>query len=65
MVVEGWGKEKKIDRGDSLTLPLSPTPTVDSNSKSNMVGWINNHELIILVQPYKISAVHATVYTTV
>ena len=60
------GKEKKkFDRGDSPTLPLSPTPTVDSNSKSNMVGWINNHELIMLVQPYKISAVHATVYTTV
>ena len=59
------GERKKFDRGDSLTLPLSATHTIDSNSKSNIVGWINNHELIMLLQPYKMSAVHATVYATV
>ena len=41
-------KKKFVQRGWSCPFP---TPTVVSNSKSNMVGQINNHELITLAQP--------------
>lgn len=48
VVAEGWGEKKFVQRGWSCPFP---TPTVVSNSKSNMVGQINNHELITLAQP--------------
>ena len=41
-------RKKFVQRGWSCSFP---TPTVVSNSKSNMVGQINNHELITLAQP--------------
>ena len=55
---ERLGKEKNF-QGDSLALPLSPPPTIHSSSKSNMVGWTNNGELVMLAQPYKMPAVQA------
>ena len=42
-----------------LTLPPPPTPTIHSNSKSNMVSQINDHELIMLAHPNKTPALQA------
>ena len=61
MVAEGWeerGGKKFVSRGWSCPFP---TPTVVSNSKSNMVGWINNHELITLAQPNMMPVLQADI----
>ena len=52
---QGGGWRSKIRRGMGMwwvlfALPLPPTPTVQSNFKSNMAGRINDRELITLAR---------------
>ena len=45
-----------------LPVPLPPAPTIHSDSKSNMVILINNHELIVSAHPSKTPAPQASWY---
>ena len=40
--LRGWVSVK--GGGTGWALPCPPSPTIDSNSKSNMAVWIENHE---------------------
>ena len=43
-----------------LSVPLPPATTIHSDSKSNMVSLINNHELIVSAHPSKTPAPQAS-----
>ena len=45
-----------------LSIPLPPAPTIHSDSKSNMVSLINNHELIASAHPNKTPAPQVSWY---
>ena len=45
-----------------ITSPMPPPPAIHSNSKSNLVGQINDCELVTLTCPDKIPALQA-IYT--
>ena len=71
IVVEGW-REKEIctkgassvknkERGRVGEGGFCPTPTVQSNSKSNMASWIKDQEIVLLAHTNKTSALQAKV----
>ena len=45
-----------------LSVPLPPATTIHSDSKSNMVSLINNHELLVSAHPSKTPAPQASWY---
>ena len=55
----GWGVGEGLIL---LSVPLPPATTIHSDSKSNMVSLINNHELIVSAHPSKTPAPQASWY---
>ena len=53
---EGEGRDGVINL---ITSPMPPPPAIHSNSKSNLVGQINDCELVTLTCPDKIPALQA------
>ena len=58
----GWSKIRGGRGGGINTASHSPAPTIHSDSKSNMVSLINNHELIVSAHPNKTPAPQASWY---
>ena len=56
---EGEGRDGVIN---IITFPMPPPPAIHSNSKSNLVGQINDCELVTLTRPDKIPVLQA-IYT--
>ena len=56
---EGEGRDGVIN---IITSPMPPPPAIHSNSKSNLVGQINDCELVTLTCPDEIPALQA-IYT--
>ena len=77
--MEGWVEKETCTKGVSdgqkegegrdgviniIASPMPPPPAIHSNSKSNLVGRINDCELVTLTFPDKIPALQAICATT-